>query len=313
MREPSPARPLLGDVAVTGGDDPMAPYLLAAASFLTQFPKRNTREAYALDLRIYFAWCRANGIDPLAVKRFHVQAFALHLQDERRNGPASVCRRIGTLTGYYENAVFDNYISVTPIVRIKLPKIQDDPRKKTWLTRFELAALQRAAQASGGSDWALITLMGTIGMRVTATCNVRVEHIKTTDVGYRILETVGKGDKPSVKVLPIPVCQALDAAIANRREGWLIRRRDGSQMTRRSADVAVKRLAKTAGITKVVSPHVLRRSCATLLLKNGVDVRVVQHQLDHESSRTTLGYDALGVELHAQAAHTMAAMLASAN
>lgn len=305
--------PTSHDLTTPGGADPMAPHLLAAASFLTQYPKQNTREAYALDLRIYFDWCRTAGIDPLAARRFHVQAFALYLQDERRNGPASISRRIGTLTGYYENAVFDNYLPATPIVRIKLPKVQDDPRKRTWLTRFELAALQRAAQAAGSADWALVTLMGTVGMRVTATCNVRVEHIKTTDVGYRILETVGKGDKPSVKVLPVPVCRALDAATAGRREGWLIRRRDGTQMTRRSADAVVKRLAKAAGITKTVSPHVLRRSCATLLLKNGVDVRVVQSQLDHESSRTTLVYDALGVEFHAQAVHTMAAMLASAS
>ena len=82
-------------------------------------------------------------------------------------------------------------------------------------------------------------------------------------------------------------------------------------MTRRSCASHLEVLALRAGIVKKVTPHVLRRSCATLLLKNGVDIRVVQAQLDHSSERVTAVYDAVGVEIHGQAAHTMAAMLAS--
>jgi integrase/recombinase XerD len=295
------------------GQDPMAPHLLAAAAFLMQYTNRNTREAYALDLRQYFAWCHSNGLDPMQVRRFHIQAYAIYLTEQRGNGPATVSRNIGTIGGYYIDAVLNDYIPASPVIKIKTPKVHDDPRKKTWLTRFELAALLRAAKASSSGDWAMVSLMATIGMRVQAVCDVRIEHIKTTDIGYRILETVGKGGKPSLKVLPIPVAQAIDAAIGGRQEGFLLRRRDGSQMTRRSADVVVKRLTKAAGLTKPVSPHVLRRSCATNLLKNGVDIRVVQEQLDHASSRVTLEYDAVGVEIHAQASHTMAAMLASSS
>lgn len=306
MPEPTtlPALPL---------SDHMAPHLLAAASFLTGFHCANTRAAYALDLRIYFDWCTTQGLDPLRAKRFHVQAFVLHLGEARGNGPASVSRRIGTLTGYYENGVVDGYLEATPVIRIKTPTIHQDPTKKVWLTRFELGALLKAARESSGTDWALIALMGTLGMRVSATCAVQIRDLSTTPEGYRTLYTVGKGDKPSLKALPIPVAQAVDAAADGRETGPLLLRRDGSQMTRRSADTAVKRLCRRAGITKVVSPHCLRRSFATLALQAGVDVRVVQHGMDHASTRTTLVYDALGVELHAQASHTLAAMLASAS
>ena len=293
--------------------DPMAPHLLAAAAFLTRYLKSTTREAYALDLRLFFDWCTRHRLDPLAVQRMHVQAYVTYLAEERGNAPASVNRRIGTLAGYFDLAVDDGYLTQSPVRRLNLPKIHQDPSKRVWLNRFELGALLRAARTSSPTDWALISLMGTVGLRVTATCNVRVEDVTTTAVGYRVLRTVGKGDKPSVKVLPIPVAQAVDAATAGRTSGWLLLRRDGTQLTRRSADVAVQRLAAQAGIGKKLSPHCLRRSFATLALQAGVDVRVVQQGMDHASTRTTLAYDALGVELHAQASNTVAALLASSS
>lgn len=73
----------------------------------------------------------------------------------------------------------------------------------------------------------------------------------------------------------------------------------------------MQRLAKIAGVRKKISPHTLRRSFATLALRAGVDIRVVQDGLDHSSPRTVLEYDAMGVELHTQAANTVAALLAS--
>lgn len=78
------------------------PAALVAVSFLAQFPNANTRDAYRTDLRIYFEWCQRVGVHPLEVKRAHLQAFASHLATDRGNSPASVCRRIGTLRGYYE-------------------------------------------------------------------------------------------------------------------------------------------------------------------------------------------------------------------
>lgn len=311
MSNRTSARPPAG-LATIGGTDHMAPHLLAAASFLMQFTSKNTRSAYTTDLRIYFNWCAQQCVDPLTAKRFHLQAYALHLQEERYNKPATVGRRIGTLVGYYENAIVDGYLEATPMVRIRLPKIQDDPTSRVWLNRYEMATLLKVAKASSGADWAMVSLMGTIGMRATSVCDVNIEDISTTPDGYRILRFIGKGAKPCAKALPIPVVQAVDAAAAGRASGPLfVMRRKEARMTRRAAAARLEVLAARAEIVKKVTPHVLRRSCATLLLKNGVDIRVVQAQLDHSSERVTARYDALGVEIHAQAAHTMAAMLAS--
>jgi site-specific recombinase XerD len=292
----------------------MDPASFIAITYLSGFHNANTRQAYATDIRLWFEWCGHHGLPPLQAKRAHLQAFAIHLTEHRRNKPASVSRRIGTLKGFYETAVLDGHLEYSPAHHLKLPKIHPDGANRPWLNRWELGALMRSARVSTKpADWALITLMGTLGMRVTAACNVQISDITTDPVGYRLLHTIGKGDKPSVKVLPIPTWQAIDRAAGDRDSGALLQRRDGSQMTRRSADRVVQRLAAHAGIRKKISPHALRRSFATLLLQAGVDARIVQDGLDHTQMRTTMIYDRLGVEPHAAASNTMAALLASAS
>lgn len=290
------------------------PAATVAVSFLAQYPNPNTRSAYMTDLRIFFAWCEQIGIHPLAVKRVHIQAFASHLATDRANSAASVCRRVGTISGYFSTAVLDEVLEHSPCHHVKLPTIHEDPAKRTWLTRWELGAVMRAAQESKhAADWALITLLGTLGMRVSAACAVQVEDLSMDQTGYRYLHTIGKGGKPSLKVLPVPTWRAIDRAHGDRQAGPLLLRRDGTQMTRRSAARVITRLVKAAGVEKTITPHSLRRSHATLALQAGVDLRVVQDSMDHSSSRTTLRYDRIGVPIHAQASHTLAAMLASAS
>lgn len=298
--------------ASTGRD--IDPADMVAVSFLAQYPNPNTRSAYMTDLRIFFAWSARIGVHPLAMKRVHLQAFASHLSTERNNGPASVSRRIGTVAGYYSTAVLDEVLEHSPCHHIKTPKIQDDPAKRTWLTRWELGAVMRCARESRQpADWALVTLLGTLGMRVQAACDVRLEDLTADPTGYRYLHTIGKGGKASLKVLPIPTWRAIDLARGDRATGQLLLRRDASPMTRRSAARVVTRLCQAAGVDKNITPHSFRRSFATLALQAGVPIEVVQFDMDHESTRTTLHYNRLGVEAHARASHTVAALLASAS
>lgn len=290
------------------------PAALVAVSFLAQYPNPNTRDAYKTDLRLFFTWCEAVGVHPLKMKRVHLQAFASHLATERGNAPASVARRMGTVSGFFETAVLDDVLEHSPAHHLKLPAIHEDPAKRTWLTRWELGAIMRAAQNSKhDADWALLTLMGTLGMRVSAACDVQISDLSEDQTGYRYLHTVGKGGKPSLKVLPIPTLRAVDRAKGDRESGPLLVRRDGSQMTRRSADRVVQRLTSEAGVKKRITPHSLRRSFATLALQAGVPMEIVQFDMDHTSSRTTQSYNRLGVEPHARASHTVAALLASAS
>jgi len=299
----------------------MAPYFLAATSFVLSFQKESTAEAYRRDLGLYFRWCADVGItDPLQVKRVHLQGYVRHLASERRTvtgkplASATVNRYVNTVKGYYTHALDEGYTELAPAHRLKLPKIINDPTKRRYLTRFEAGSLFRVARLSPNpSELAMLHLLCTMGMRVTAACEAQIEDMTRTPEGYVYLRTQGKGDKVLSLALTIPAINAISRAIGDRTSGTILLRSDGQPMKRRNAAGIVDRLCRAAGIRKHVTPHCFRRTHITLALKAGVPLDVVQRGVGHANPRTTQGYNALDVEPHAQASNVISAMIASAS
>jgi integrase/recombinase XerD len=264
---------------------------LAVAGFLARY-SGHTYAAYDMDLRILFEWCNANELHPLEdVTRAHLELFARHLEIERHNNPASVHRRMSTIRCFYRIAEIDEIIAKSPAEHVRLPKLFRDETNMLGLDRTELGGLIATARASTPHDAALITLMGMLGLRVSEACAVRIEDIQGFERGHRTLTLVGKGGKPATIPLPAPVWRVLDSAAGERQEGFLILRRDGTPMDRRSATRVVLRLAKRAGISKKISPHSLRHSFVTACLDAGVPLRDVQIAARHSDPRMTARYD----------------------
>jgi len=72
--------------------------------------------------------------------------------------------------------------------------------------------------------------------------------------------------------------------------------RRGGRLSRQGAWLVIKKYGERAGITDLLSPHVLRHSCATHLLDHGADLRVVQEMLGHASISTTQVYTKVSQE-----------------
>jgi integrase/recombinase XerD len=263
----------------------------AVVGFLARYSSKNTVSAYALDLRLLFEWCAAQGVDPLEATRTHLELFGRYLEDERGNGPASVHRRLSTISCFYRIAEIDDYLDRSPATHLRLPRVYRDETATLGLDRAELAAIVAAARASTPSDSALITMLGLLGLRVSEACNVRVQDIHGLERGHRTLKLVGKGRKPATIPMPVPVAAVMDAAAGQRESGPLLLRVDGKQMDRRAATRVVVRLAKKAGIKKHLSPHSLRHSFVTACLDAGVPLRDVQIAARHSDPRMTTRYD----------------------
>jgi len=242
---------------------PMSGAAAAVVGFLARYSSANTKSAYALDLRLLFDWCATQGLDPLEATRTHLELFARYLEDERGNGPASVHRRLSTITCFYPIAEIDDYVDRSPAMHLRLPRVYRDETTTLGLDRLELGAILAAARSSTASDAALIVMLGLLGLRVSEACNVRIQDIHGLERGHRTLTLVGKGRKPATIPLPVPVAQIMDAAASDRITGPLLLRVDGKKMDRRAATRVVVRLAKKAGIKKHLSPHSLRHAFVT--------------------------------------------------
>ncbi len=186
-------------------------------------------------------------------------------------------------------------VASLPPERIELAKVSE--RSLDLITSDELERLLNAPQDTDVKslrDKAILELLFSTGLRVSELCSLN----RDIDLGRDELSVRGKGDKIRVVFL------STQAKVAVR--SYLEKRKDMSdalfvgvsksnslplsRITSRSVERIVKYYAIKAGISKKVTPHVVRHSFATDLLSNGADLRSVQALLGHAHIGTTQIY-----------------------
>jgi site-specific recombinase XerD len=182
--------------------------------------------------------------------------------------------------------------------RIELAKVSS--RELDLISDNDLERLLSAPSGNnlkGLRDKAILELLFSTGMRVSELCSLNREHIenaKSEEISVR-----GKGDKIRVVFLSDKAKMSIKNYLDKRRdmEEALFIKVIGHQpsivstrLTPRSIERIVKHYAIKAGISKKVSPHVIRHCFATDLLSAGADLRSVQALLGHSSITTTQIY-----------------------
>ena len=143
----------------------------------------------------------------------------------------------------------------------------------------------------GLRDKAILELLFSTGLRVSELCSLNIDiDLKKDEMPIR-----GKGEKVRVVFLSQEAKDAVAEYLRNRKdmeEPLFISpgQNGGKRLDPRSIQRIVKHYAIKAGITKNVTPHVIRHSFATDLLQNGADLRSVQMMLGHSSITTTQIY-----------------------
>ncbi|MHB1769597.1 MAG: site-specific tyrosine recombinase/integron integrase [Minisyncoccota bacterium] len=178
--------------------------------------------------------------------------------------------------------------------RIELAKLPE--RELDLITPAELERLLQSAPGTEERDLrdaAILEMLFSTGLRVSELCALDNDLDLTQDS----FSVRGKGEKVRVVFLSGPAKNAVAAYLKARKdmaEALFVNISVGthipSRLTPRSVERIIKRRAAKAGITKKVTPHVLRHSFATDLLNNGADIRSVQQLLGHASINTTQIY-----------------------
>jgi integrase/recombinase XerD len=169
------------------------------------------------------------------------------------------------------------------------------PRALSREATARLVEAPDTQRAAGVRDRAILELLYATGMRASECMGLRLEDLNLT-AGYAIC--TGKGAKQ--RLVPVGA-QALAWVSRYLRDARppATRRRDcgrlfvnprGGPLSRQSLWTLVRRAAVGAGLTRRVSPHVLRHSFASHLLQGGADLRSVQAMLGHADISTTQIY-----------------------
>ncbi len=287
-------------------DDQLAERI--TAGFLAGY-KRNTRDAYIIDLRLWGRWLGAHAVHPLEVERGHIELWMRH-EEDRGLAPATVSRRISTVRMWYRYAFDEGYIQTNPGARVRLPKVHDQP-PTDYLDRWDMAEVLRVAEADRRPQaLPLVCLLGLDGLRISEALGLNVGSVGR-EGGYEVIRFIGKGDKPAAVPLAPVTAHAIDRLLDRPADAPLLLNEADRRMSRANAHAIINRLVKATRIDKHITPHSFRRSFVSIALDAGVSLTDVQMSARHTSANTTLRYDRRRRELARHATHTVAQQVAA--
>ena len=281
---------------------------LALAGFLAGYSGL-TRQAYELDLRQYTSWCHQHRLRLFQARRADIECFARDLE-ARGRARATITRRLCTIAGFYWYAVEEDLLNHSPTAHVRRPRL-DYESHAIGLDRNELGALLVAAGHGSPAGHALISLLALNRLRVSEATGADIENL-AVERGHRTLVISRKGGKVATITLAPRTARAIDLAVGERSEGPVFLTFDGQRLDRHGAARIVRRIARSAGITKPVGSHTLRHTFITAALDAGVPLRDVQEAASHADPRTTMRYDRARGSLDRHATYIVAAYLAGA-
>jgi len=256
----------------------------------------NTVEAYRRDLSKFHSFVHRTGAVLLQPLTPETLTGFLHSLHEARLSRASTVRCLSAIRGWFRFLMQERMIEESPA--ISLPAIIRGVRLPKTLSPHDVTALLDLAAVPTLEDLrdrAMVELLYATGLRVSELVTAEVAQVNF-EVGY--LRVTGKGAKQRIVPMGEGARQLLHQYVEEARPQLLKQRvsryvfvsRRGGPLTRQAFWKLLRGRAQRAGITQVISPHMLRHSFATHLLEGGADLRSVQVMLGHANIVTTQIY-----------------------
>ena len=273
-------------VAALGFDDAVAGFLDYLSAYRGY--SIHTVKAYARDLRAFrrlLARRYGSVRQPNQVKREIVMQFALGLAGQ---APLTVRRKLTAIASFYRFLQDTGSATLNPARGLPLPKVtQCFP---TCLTAEQARALLEAAH----TPWhrALLAILLFAGLRRSEAAAITSEDL---DLDHGQLLVRGKGSKQRVVPLTPLVTQAIQEYLLCRSSTdsnhLFVSRIGGRPIAGRVINRMLKKVLEDAGMDEQgITPHRLRHTFATHLIRSGADIRTVQELLGHADIGTTARY-----------------------
>lgn len=256
----------------------------------------NTLESYARDLVRLAAFAESRNMDVDRLDRRDLEAF-VRAQMTEGLSPRSVARLVACVRGFYKFVAVEQKLPNNPADDLRAPRAWAALPKFLGMEEVDrLLAQPDTSTPRGLRDKALIEVLYATGLRVSELIALRAGDLNLEE-GY--LTCIGKGDKQRIVPLGTDAIEWVrryvrdgrSALLRKKTSPWLfVNARDGGPLSRVGFWKVLKAYGKAAGLSRPLSPHVLRHSFATHLLERGADLRMIQVMLGHADLSTTQIY-----------------------
>jgi integrase/recombinase XerD len=285
--------------------------------FSTNERREKTKSAYYSDLNQFRDFVGTD-FDILLLNAGHIERWAAHLR-QKRYSPASIRRKIVILKVFCSYWVRNGLLHESPFWRVKISYGRTEQLPRT-LTEIEMRNLLTQAERghsitkqrqneiknyppqvikASSRDYlnlrnlALLELLFATGIRVGETSSIDTNDFLQEEAIFKIN---GKGGRDRLAFIVDDVTLQIQREHLKERmkietnSSALFLNAFGNRLSVQGIAMVIAQLQEDGGIKRHVTPHMLRHTVATLLLRNGVDIRMVQEFLGHTSIATTQRY-----------------------
>lgn len=254
----------------------------------------NTVSSYYLDITKFSEYINK---DLLTITNDNIRKYLKYINNKSNKTISHTLSSLKSFYNYYEKL---EKIKNNPLVNIEVPKIEQT--LPTVLTIEEVTSLLNIEINTpyDARNKAIFELLYSTGLRISELINLELANI---DLEENLIRVMGKGSKERIIPFGDYAKDALNVYLNNYRH--LINKKNstfvflnnlGNKLSRQYIFKIIKLECMKKGIRKNVSPHTLRHTYATHLLKNGADLRIIQELLGHENLTTTQIYTHLDNE-----------------
>ena len=238
-------------------------------------------------------------------KKKHAEIFVGYLMNKGLTSK-SVTRKISSIRTFYSFLLENGLVKNNPFIDLQSPKIEKRlPNIIDDETINMMLSVCDKTKSLGIRNYLIIDLLYSLGLRVSELCNLKINDIDF--FSQSIIVKSGKGSKDRYLVMHEKLIEELKDYITHARNRLLAGSMNednrnllinykGTSLTPRGVRKILNTIMDKTGETYKITPHMLRHSCATVLLNGGMDLRSVQEILGHSMLSTTQIYTDIAID-----------------
>ena len=248
----------------------------------------NTVGAYMNDLNKYEEFLKKDILES------DTEDLENYLKYIKNSESTTVAHKITSIKSYFNYNIKRGIVSVNPADKVSRPKLTK--HLPEYLTEEEVGKLLDV-EVKSPYDYrnkTILELLYSSGIRISELVNIKTPNYDSEECLIRIM---GKGSKERIVPLGDYAVNIMNDYMNNYRPlinkkhtDYVFINNRGDKISRQFIFKVIKKEALKKGIKKDISPHTLRHTFATHLLKNGADLRIIQELLGHENISTTQIY-----------------------